>query len=140
VAIGEISHITTLYRMFPEAVTRQISTIERFIRLEHVVNCEEIGYWLVNQCNTDWTSRLLPIRVQSLVGADTRYESPVCSNQRDITMTRNNNIVLSDEEKELLMETKRTLYGEDSIPHGHVIGTALQRVLNDARQEGLASN
>jgi hypothetical protein len=48
-------------------------------------------------------------------------------------MTRNNNIVLSDDEKELLIETKRALYGDDAIPHGHVIGTALQKVLNDAR-------
>jgi hypothetical protein len=55
-------------------------------------------------------------------------------------MTRDNNIVLSDSEKELLIETKRTLYGDDAIPHGHVIGTALQRVLNDARQEGLSAN
>lgn len=46
-------------------------------------------------------------------------------------MTRDNTIVLSDEEKELLIETKRALYGDDAIPHGHVIGTALRRTLND---------
>lgn len=53
-------------------------------------------------------------------------------------MTRDNTIVLSDKEKELVIETKQVLYGDDAIPHGHVIGTALQRVLNDARREGRA--
>jgi hypothetical protein len=48
-------------------------------------------------------------------------------------MTRNKHIVLSDDEKRLLIETKRTLYGDDAIPHGHVIGTALRRTLNDVR-------
>ena len=59
--------------------------------------------------------------------------------QGDNNMTRSNTIVLSDEEKELVIETKRALYGDDAIPHGHVIGTALRRVLNDARQEGLST-
>jgi hypothetical protein len=54
-------------------------------------------------------------------------------------MTRSNNIVLSDEEKELVEETKRTLYGDDAIPHGHVIGHALRRVLHDARETGTAT-
>jgi hypothetical protein len=48
-------------------------------------------------------------------------------------MTRSNTIVLSDEEKELVIETKRALYGDEAIPHGHVIGTALRRTLNDIR-------
>jgi len=55
-------------------------------------------------------------------------------------MTRDNTIVLSDEEKELVVETKRTLYGEDSIPHGHVIGTALRRTLSDIRGETASIN
>jgi len=48
-------------------------------------------------------------------------------------MTRNNTIVLSDEEKALVEETKQTLYGEESIPHGHVIGHALRQVLHNTR-------
>ena len=55
-------------------------------------------------------------------------------------MTRNNTIVLSDEEKELVIETKRTLYGEEGIPHGHVIGTALRRTLNDVRGSEVTAN
>jgi len=54
-------------------------------------------------------------------------------------MTRNNTIVLSDEEKALVEEAKQTLYGEESIPHGHVIGHALRRVLHDARTTGAAA-
>lgn len=50
-------------------------------------------------------------------------------------MTRDNTIVLSDEEKALLEETKETLYGEASIPHGHVIRTALCRTLNDVEKK-----
>ncbi len=48
-------------------------------------------------------------------------------------MTRDNTIVLSDDEKALVEETKQTLYGEESIPHGHVIGYALRQVLQDTR-------
>lgn len=55
-------------------------------------------------------------------------------------MPRDNTIVLSDEEKELVVETKRTLYGEDSIPHGHVIGTALRRTLNEVRGSEVTAN
>ena len=55
-------------------------------------------------------------------------------------MTQDNTIVLSDEEKELLIETKRALYGDDAIPHGHVIGTALRRTLNDSQGTEVGDN
>lgn len=54
--------------------------------------------------------------------------------QGERSMTRYNTIVLSDEEKALVEETKQTLYGEEGIPHGHVIGTALRQVLHDVRK------
>lgn len=54
-------------------------------------------------------------------------------------MPRDNTIVLSDEEKELVEETKRRLYGEESIPHGHVIGHALRQVLHDTRTTDVAT-
>jgi hypothetical protein len=54
-------------------------------------------------------------------------------------MTRDNTIVLSDDEKALVEETKQTLYGEESIPHGHVIGIALRQTLNEARATGTAT-
>jgi hypothetical protein len=59
--------------------------------------------------------------------------------QGEHTMTRDNTIVLSDEEKALVEETKQTLYGEESIPHGHVIGYALRQVVHDARTTGAAT-
>lgn len=48
-------------------------------------------------------------------------------------MTRNNTIVLSDEERELVDEVKEVQYGEKNIPHGFVIGNALRRVLSGRR-------
>lgn len=53
-------------------------------------------------------------------------------------MKRTNQIVLSDTEKELLLETKRAMYGDEAIPHGHVIGTALSRMLHSFRDREVA--
>lgn len=54
-------------------------------------------------------------------------------------MTRNNTVVLSDEEKAMVEQTKEALYGEESISHGHVIGHALRQVLHDTRTTGTAT-
>jgi hypothetical protein len=54
--------------------------------------------------------------------------------QGDSTMTRNNTIVLSDEERELVEQVKRSRYGDESLPHGFVIGNALRRDLFVARE------
>ena len=61
------------------------------------------------------------------------------STQREHSMSRDNTIVLSDEEKALVEEAKQTLYGEESIPHGHVIGYALRQVIHDTRTTGAAA-
>jgi hypothetical protein len=53
-------------------------------------------------------------------------------------MTRNNTIVLSDEERELVEQVKRARYGDKSLPHGFVIGNALRRDLLTARKTGTA--
>lgn len=54
-------------------------------------------------------------------------------------MTRDNTIVLSDEEKELVSKVKQAQYGDESLPHGFVIGNALRQVLHDARNTGTAT-
>ena len=53
-----------------------------------------------------------------------------CRLSRVTNMTRNNTIVLSDEERELVDEVKQAQYGEENIPHGFIIGNALRRVLS----------
>jgi len=54
-------------------------------------------------------------------------------------MTRDNTIVLSDEEKELVKEVKQARYGDESLPHGFIIGNALRRDLLTARETGTAT-
>ena len=54
-------------------------------------------------------------------------------------MTRDNTIVLSDEEKELVKEVKQARYGDESLPHGFIIGNALRRDLLTARETDTAT-
>ena len=65
---------------------------------------------------------------------DARVESSQqYANENIKIMKRNNTIVLSDEERELVDEVKEAQYGEENIPHGFVIGNALRRVLSGRR-------
>lgn len=54
-------------------------------------------------------------------------------------MTRDNTIVLSDEERELVEQVKRARYGDESLPHGFVVGNALRRELLTTRETGAAT-
>ncbi|KOX93397.1 hypothetical protein AMS69_05565 [Haloarcula rubripromontorii] len=54
-------------------------------------------------------------------------------------MTRDNTIVLSDEERELVEQVKQARYGDESLPHGFVIGNALRRDLLTSRETRTAT-
>jgi hypothetical protein len=54
-------------------------------------------------------------------------------------MARDNTIVLSDEEKALVEEVKQAQYGDETLPHGFVIGDALRQVLHKTRATGTST-